>query len=374
MKIRIKHILCLILLFGIVNSFSLQVNAKTTIIPKQTLFLDSEEDWDYDSEESNIFYDFSFETNRNMVLATPIEVELDIDEDDESMCYEGGVRIQLFDKDGKVLQNDYVSLKGHSSEERYENYFYSDGFFMNPGSYTYRIINTSDCPLLVRFSIDGFEEITSKVKVSKNVKIQSGNWKKIGNISNNSQFPYIQSIKSSKKGLISGWCVDYDGTIYVCAKKPGTGNVTVKLKNGKQYRTKLTVTAPSPNFYAVLTDYNTRDNYFTVKFKNVGIGTLTIQPSGAYSMDVDYKSYDRKLYVSGKKAISIKPGKTKKVKFKVNGTPTWYKYSDHTIRYYFSYYGKKYLGSVWDEDSVYRKGKKWYTSYWNEDKYLEWCE
>ena len=91
-------------------------------------------------------------------------------------------------------------------------------------------------------------------------------------------------------------------------------------------------------------------------------------------MDVDYKSYDRNLYLSGKKDIIIKPGKSKNVKFKVNGKTTWYKYSDHTIRFYFTYYNKKYLCSTWDEDSVYNKGKKWYNTYWNQEKYENWCQ
>lgn len=347
---------------------SIKSEAKTSIKQKTTFELCVEE---YCDEEYGEYYyrDFDFVTTQDLILATSIRIEILSDEND--MCFEGGVKIQLIDEYGDYLQNDYLSLKGYSGEEYYDGFFYSDGFNVPAGSYKYRIINTSDCDLEIRLSIDGFDSVSTSAKLVKKPKSKSGNWKKIGRLSK-SQMPYIKSVKSKKKGLIKDWTVLYNGEIYVLANKPGVGDVIVTLKNGKKYKTKLTVKAPNPNFYAQLIDYNTRDNYFTVRVKNVGIGNLTILSSGAYSMDVDYKSYDRQLYLSGGKSVVVKPGKSKKIKFKVKGNTTWYKYSDHTIRFYFKYYGKKRLCSVWDEDCSYKDGKKWYTTYWDSDKFMNW--
>ena len=145
----------------------------------------------------------------------------------------------------------------------------------------------------------------------------------------------------------------------------GIGKCEIYAKFGKKKLTcKVEVYRKWPDFVALLTDYDTRDNYFTVKYKNYGSSTVTILSKDAYCMDVDYKSYDRKLYLKGNKSIKIKPGKSKTVKFKVKGSGTWYDYTDFTIRYYFKYNGGKYLGSVWDEESVFKRGKHWYATYW----------
>ena len=70
----------------------------------------------------------------------------------------------------------------------------------------------------------------------------------------------------------------------------------------------------------------------------------------------------------GKRKITIKPGKTKYVKYKVIGRTTWHKVSDFRIITYFKYHGKKYkLRIYYDwEDSDYLKSKKkgYYTTYW----------
>ena len=89
-------------------------------------------------------------------------------------------------------------------------------------------------------------------------------------------------------------------------------------------------------------------------------------------MDVDYKKYDRKLYLPNHKNIKIEAGKTKYVHFKIKGKNTWPDYTDHTIRYYFIFAGKKYLGSTWDEESVYKKNGSWYTTYFDAEAYEEW--
>lgn len=347
--------------------YPLHSEAKQTIQTTKSIVLGTEDDLDDEwGDENKKYVDIPFSIKEASIMCMPIEVKA---VDTGWGSFDGGFKIQLFNENGDYFQDDYVSLKKYNTEDTYKGFFYSDDFNIPAGNYTYRIVNTCDIELKVKYSIYSFKKVASKVKLSKSSKVKSCNWVKIGKISNKAEYPYIKSIKANKKGLIDGWELTFDGNIYVCGYKPGTGTVTVTLKNGKKFKTKLKVTEPDPNFYAQLIDYNTRDNYFTVKIKNVGMNNLTILSSGAYSMDVDYKSFDRKLYVSGGKSIVIKPGKSQKVKFKVSGKTTWHKYSDHTIRFYFTYYGKKYLCSVWDEDCSYQKGGKWYTTYWDSEKY-----
>ncbi|MBQ8981722.1 MAG: Ig-like domain-containing protein [Eubacterium sp.] len=155
----------------------------------------------------------------------------------------------------------------------------------------------------------------------------------------------------------------------VTAKGIGKCKITAKCGK-KKYTCNVKVYRMWADFTALLTDYNTRNNYFVVKFKNYGSKSLVINSKGAYCMDVDYKSYDRNLRLAGNKNITIKPHKSKTVKFYVIGSTTWWDYEDFTIRYYFRYNGAKYLGSVWDENSTHKRAKKWYSTYWyKEDIY-----
>ena len=149
----------------------------------------------------------------------------------------------------------------------------------------------------------------------------------------------------------------------VVGKSCGKCVITAKC-GGKTYKCNVSVVKMWADFTACLTDYYTRDNYFTVRFKNYGTKSIKIYSNGAYCMNVDYKSFDRKLRLAHNKDIIIKPGQAKAVNFIVKGSNTWPDYQDFTIRYYFLYNGGKYLGSVWDEDSVFKRGKKWYHTYW----------
>lgn len=155
-------------------------------------------------------------------------------------------------------------------------------------------------------------------------------------------------------------------------KAKNRGKCTIWAKCGKKkYSCKITVKKTDPNFYACLYDYSTRYNYFTVKFKNAGKTSVTIK-KGIKVIDIDYKSYDRNVYM--KKSVTIKPGKTKYIRFYVKGSTTWYNYRDFTLYYKFVFDHKEYEGHVWDEDSVYKKGKSWYATYWNSyvEGYEDW--
>lgn len=170
---------------------------------------------------------------------------------------------------------------------------------------------------------------------------------------------------SSNKNIAT---VTKNGTV----KAKNRGKCTIWVKCGKKkYGCKITVKKTDPNFYACIYDYSTRDNYFTVKFKNAGKTSVTIK-KGIKVIDIDYKFYDRNVYM--KKSVTIKPGKTKYIRFYVKGSNTWYNYRDFTLYYKFVFDHKEYEGHVWDEDSVFREGKKWYSTYWrgNEDDYEDW--
>lgn len=162
--------------------------------------------------------------------------------------------------------------------------------------------------------------------------------------------------------------VSKKGTIH--AKEPGS--CYIKCKVGTiPLKFKLVVERRNPNFGAVLRTYNTRNNYFKVKYKNNGAKTLYIQ-SGIKVRDNDYKDYDRYIYL--KKPVKIRSGKTKYVKFYVKGSNTWPDVGDFTLYYYFKYDGKKHEGHVWDCDSVYHDKGSWWKTYWTtyEDWYYYW--
>ncbi|MCB5548607.1 Ig-like domain-containing protein [Blautia sp. MSK17_66] len=158
-------------------------------------------------------------------------------------------------------------------------------------------------------------------------------------------------------------------------KAIAVGKCVITAKVGsKKYTCKVSVVYQNPNFGAALTKYDTRENCFIVKVRNWGNKPVYISPSNAKAIDVDYKSYDRTLRLSGGKTIKINPKKLVTLRFYVNGRVTWYDYTDFTIFYRFIYDGKQYEGHTWSSDSVYKKGSKWYKTYWTtyEEKYEDW--
>ena len=112
---------------------------------------------------------------------------------------------------------------------------------------------------------------------------------------------------------------------------------------------------------ASITNYNTRTNTFTVKIKNISKKNIKVFSANAMAYDDDYTSFDRSLKLAGgKSSITINPGQTKELNFKVNGEVTWYNYNDFQICSYWQYGGKKYWISVMSGDEVWKKeGKKW---------------
>lgn len=157
----------------------------------------------------------------------------------------------------------------------------------------------------------------------------------------------------SKKGVVTPKSI---GTCYIKAKS-----------GGKTYKCKVKVTYLDPNFYSELTSYNTRSNCFKVRIKNKGKKTITVYSKDAYSQDDDYKSFDRKLKLTkGNSKVTIKPGKSKTVSFKVKGRTTWPDVEDHTVFYKFKYDGKTYRARAWyGSCGDYKSGKYWYYTLWD---------
>lgn len=133
----------------------------------------------------------------------------------------------------------------------------------------------------------------------------------------------------SSKGSIRG---KKFGTCYVYAKYKGT-----------KYKCKVIVKRYKPKYKNELIDYDTRDNAFYIEVKNTGRKTISIYSTNAKAIDADYKSYDRKLKLSGGKTyIKIAPGKTKEIRFKVIGSVTWWDPEDFKVRYTLKCDGKSY--------------------------------
>lgn len=359
MKKNLLRFLTALLFIGALTLLpSIDGQAKTNI-KSGTVKLDSEyyyEDYGYDEDEdSNKKHQINIpiKTNKKMLLIISLDVKI-LDD----YYNKGGIRVQLRNEQGKLFQNDYLSLKGVDESEEYNWWFYTDQIFVPSGKYQYTLINKSGLDVKVKYKVTGYQKLSSSVKLNKTVNIKSGADKKIKLTPKPAgSFPMIKDISDSK-GLISDWWQRADGSLYIeGGKKPKEGTLTIKLKSGKKYKVKIKVTPGDPDFSAYLTDYYTRNNYFTAKIKNYGTSNLTIIRQGKV-INVDYKSFDRKL--KSMKSVTIRPGQTKTVKFYLKGSTTWYDVADYTLYAKIKYQGKTYEWHVWDEDSVYKVGKYWY--------------
>ncbi len=163
--------------------------------------------------------------------------------------------------------------------------------------------------------------------------------------------------------------VSKTGVVKAC----GVGSAVITVKSGNKKATcKIKVLYRKPDFGASLLGYNTRNNYFAVKFKNWGKRSLYIIPGDNKVEHYAYKTFDRYLRMSNGKTIVVKPGKTAIIKFYVQGDLTWYDHSEYSLFYTFSYDGKKYKGRTQCVGSSYKYGKKWKNTYStsNEDNYI----
>lgn len=298
---------------------------------------------------------YSFSLDKKMALMIPFSFEL------QDKATYGSLKIILKNDQGDTIRSIKISLKGCDTFETYDDFDCSSETLLAKGKYRYILKNTSDSKVKVKYSVVGYTKVATAFTIKKEVSCRGGNWIKIGQFEKK-ELPRKVKVTFSNKKVTSDWWMKQNGEIHIWCESKGTSTVTIELSNGKRYKCEVTVKPGDPNFVAVLYDYNTRDNYFVVRIRNLSSHKLTIIRKGAEVRDVDYKTYDRS--VSSTSDIVIDPGKTKKVKFYLNGNTTWYDYTDFTLYAKFKYEGVTYPWHVWDTDSVYKRNKSWYSTYW----------
>lgn len=233
-------------------------------------------------------------------------------------------------------------------------------------------------------------ESNLEIKVKKSVSVKFTDCKEVSvrvyyqgkDVTEDTKF----SFNSSKKSIVKVNKMEDDEDFYVNGfeawpKKVGKSTITITAKYRPSHwdddeleevydGETITVTSKcvvnsqyysSIRAYADLINYNTRNNTFTIKVNNISNKKIKIMSTGAMAFDDDYTAFDRKIRLAGKKSsITIKPGQTKKVKFKVIGKTTWYNYNDFQICSYWKWGNKKYWVSVKPGEETWRKqGKKW---------------
>lgn len=160
---------------------------------------------------------------------------------------------------------------------------------------------------------------------------------------------------STNKKVVS---VDKKGN--VVAKKAGKATVIAKV-DGKLYKCIVTVKGIPVSFLAEVKKYDTRNNCFQLIIENFTKSKIRVFSYGAYSQDKDYSSYDRQLHLAdNKEYIDIKPGKKTSIRFNIQGAPTWFDVSDHTLYFRFEFEGRKYWAKVSGLSCKYSSDKgKW---------------
>lgn len=159
----------------------------------------------------------------------------------------------------------------------------------------------------------------------------------------------------SNKKVASIYREDNGVTIY--PKRPGTCYLKAKC-GGRSFKCKVKIKGRKYVYAGgYIKSYNTRTNTFLMKFKNCSDKVIRIKSSDATALDSDYTAYDRKVKLP--RMISIKPGRTKWLKFKVVGNPTWYDVDDFCINYTVLYKGKKYRMASDTSTTWIRKKGKW---------------
>lgn len=346
------------------------------------------------------------------------------------------IYIALYGENSGKLEGFYPSIGG--------GYLCTEKGWLDSGEHFYiKVYNKSDYSYVINYKIKKYRTYPTSISIPKTLTLKAESNKKLTatSILPTDSIKHIEWSSSNPK--IAKIDEHYLNQCLVYGNKPGTCTITAKLRNGRAYKCKVTVTKPPAyinyyayamnrnqkvklkvlyasrkpiwsssnkkvatissngmvtakdlgkcvitgkvgnkkyvckitvsrrwaNFGAELYDYNTRNNYFVVKYKNKGNYSVYIT-SGIKVIDVDYKNYDRKVRLT--KTVKIKPGQTKYVRFYVIGKNTWWDYEDFTLYYKFRYDGKTYEGHVWDEDSVFKRNKAWYATYWDDDWYYGW--
>lgn len=155
----------------------------------------------------------------------------------------------------------------------------------------------------------------------------------------------------------------------------GVGKCTITAKIGKKkYKCKVTVTAQQPNFGAYLCAYDPVDNCFVVRISNRSNKPLTICSNGSEVRHVEKTSYNRKVRLAKNRNVTVRPGKSVRLKFYVKGKQIPTSFYEFTLYSKIRFKGKTYSWHVWNTESLFKYGTKWKKTYWNEGWYGGWLQ
>ena len=230
-------------------------------------------------------------------------------------------------------------------------------------------LNTDFCNISFDITIKKLYDAELNVSCDKSVTLKDDGDKKIYidaiyGYEDDIDGLYFIKAKSSNKNIILV-CADDNYIEIFGMEKPGKCKIYVTVKyKGETCNFTIDVTVKS-NLKSVLTAiggldyYYTRDNYFIMKVKNRSKKSITIYSDGAYALNYNYKSFDRRVRLSGGKSkIVIKPGKSKRIKWKVIGSVTWYNAKDFEIYSKWKYSGKtKWVWAAYNCFKVFNSGK-----------------
>ncbi len=162
---------------------------------------------------------------------------------------------------------------------------------------------------------------------------------------------------------------DYVSGFEAWAKKAGKSTVTITAKynpsrwgdeveeeyNGETFTTTAKCVVRSKYYSSIyvqeeMTDYNKRDNILTFKVYNISNKKIKIMSAGTKVVYNDCTSDNGKARLAGgKSSVTIKPGQTKKVKFKILGDPmpqNYYNEWNVQVYSYWKWGNKKYFRSL----------------------------
>lgn len=222
----------------------------------------------------------------------------------------GGLNITLEDAEG----NEFGSLDYDCVGDKMWYGDFHTNKKMKHRDYVIKIKNTSNKKIKFHFNLKGYYGYALKATMKTKVTSRRDEWIKIGTLKKG--YPAIKSFSSSKKTVVKNYAIDYDGSIYVLGLKPGTANVTITLKNGKKYTTKVTVEEAKPYFSAYISGKgsDSTGNYIKVKIENGGTRDLTIIRKGAVYTD-NLTQWNNITYIKDTTTVTVKSGETKTVKF-----------------------------------------------------------
>lgn len=284
--------------------------------------------------------------------------------------------VSVYKEDGSVVDD---TIQVYYDEDSEKQWYVKAGEAL---TFTYYVDEYDGCTLdfdtanMSKFSLDlkitKISEAELTISCHKPITMKDTELKKIRPIvyygdEEVSEFADFK-VKASKKNLVDIDTSDSDIEDYFYLfgiYNSGKCKITVTAKyKGQSCSDSFTLTIKSTlkkNLYVLgeLYSYNTRSNIFTMYLTNRSKKQINIYSSEAVALDDDYVSFDRNVRMTkNKKSITIKPGKSKTIYWKVLGGTTWHDVDDFEIHFKCKYKGKVSWLSVQGENVyIWRKGK-----------------